>query len=483
MFILNLFALILLSQTNSDSKTVVPPNIVFILADDLGYGEVGCFGQEKIKTPHIDKLAQAGMRLTKHYSGSPVCASSRSVLLTGQHTGTTQIRNNREMGGWGPDEPEGQLSLASGTPTISKSLQKIGYATGAFGKWGLGGPNSEGHPNKQGFDTFYGYLCQRVAHNYYPTHLWNNETKEMLKGNETWFSAHQKFDKAPDSYAQFKSETYAPTRILQETIKFIDSHAKQPFFLYFASIIPHVAIQIPDEELDAYPKEWDEKPYLGYKGYLPHQRPRAAYAAMITRFDAAVGSIVEALERNKIANNTILVITSDNGPSWVGGVDLEFFDSQAGLHGRKAQLWEGGICVPTVMRWPNNIKAGSENNTPSAFWDWYPTFMAAAGKSHTEGNGVNLLPYLLQNKPMEPRGLYWEFGKSQAFQLDGWKLIQFKKEDGIDIHLYNLREDPGELNNVANEQPDLVSWLKELSINARTKSNAFPSFMDAMHTD
>ncbi len=473
----------LLAQSNTDSAQPPLPNIVFIMADDLGYGELGCFGQDKIKTPHIDELASEGMKLTQHYSGSPVCASSRCVVLTGKHTGTTQIRNNREMGGWGPDEPEGQLPLALGTETISSSLQNMGYATGAFGKWGLGGPNSEGHPNNQGFDTFYGYLCQRVAHNYYPTHLWRNSTKELLDGNDPWFSAHQKVTEAAESYEQYQGETYAPDLVLEETISFIDAHPKEPFFLYFASIIPHVALQIPDKELDAYPKHWDDQPYLGDQGYLPHPRPRAAYAAMITRFDNEVGAIVKALKRNGIADNTLIVVTSDNGPSWVGGVDLDFFESQAGLHGRKAQLWEGGIRVPTVLWWPGNVPAGSENETPTAFWDWYPTFMAAAGTEHKKGDGTNLLPHLLQDKPMEERGLYWEFGKSQAFRIDDWKLIQFQTKDGIDAHLYNVKQDPSELNNVAEAHPDLVTWLQELSQKARTKSESFPSFMDSLQNE
>ena len=482
MLLLELSIVALLWQTTTEVKETPPPNIVFILADDLGYGEVGCFGQEKIKTPHIDALAKEGVRLTEHYSGSPVCASSRCVLLTGLHTGNAEIRNNREVGGWGPDEPEGQLPLSANTNTIGSSLQKNGYATGAFGKWGLGGPESVGHPNKQGFDTFYGYLCQRVAHNYYPTHLWNNETKEMLEGNEPWFTAHEKLDVEPETYERFKAKTYAPDRILEEAVTFIDDHAKEPFFLYFASTIPHLALQIPDEELDVYPESWDTKPYLGDKGYLPHARPRAAYAAMITRFDAEVGAIVKALKDNNVADNTIIVVTSDNGPSWVGGVDMDFFGSKGGLHGRKAQLWEGGIRVPTVVWWPEHIQPNSVNQTPSAFWDWYPTLLAVADQEVKETDGVNLLPNLTDQSEIQERGLYWEFGKSQAFRLDDWKLLQFKTESGIETHLYNLKEDKGETKNVASEFPELVARLKELSVASRTKSSDFKSFLDKYHT-
>ena len=454
------------------------PNIVFILADDLGYGEVGCFGQEKIKTPHIDALAKEGVRLTQHYSGSPVCASSRCTLLTGLHTGHALVRNNRELGGWGPDEPEGQMPLPSGTETLSASLQQQGYVTGAFGKWGLGGPGTEGLPNDQGFDTFYGYLCQRVAHNYYPTHLWDNKKTDLLVGNETWFSAHQKLTAVPDSYQTFSGDTYAPDRILEEATSFIDEHATEPFFLYFASTIPHVALQIPDAELDAYPKSWDTKPYLGEKGYLPHPRPRAAYAAMITRFDDEVGAIVQALKANNLEENTIIVVTSDNGPSWVGGVDLEFFNSQGQLRGRKAQLWEGGILVPTVVWWPEHIQSNSTDETPSAFWDWYPTLMAVAGTDEVNTDGVNLLPSMLNQEELPNRGLYWEFGKSQAFRHGDWKLLQFKTKDGIDTHLYHLATDGGETTNVAAQFPEIVSMLTKQAMAARTKSTVFKSFLD-----
>ena len=456
------------------------PNIVFILADDLGYGEVGCFGQEKIRTPSIDALAKQGVRLTNHYSGSPVCASARCTLLTGLHTGHAFVRNNREVGGWGPDEPEGQLPLPAGTETLGTSLQRAGYATGAFGKWGLGGPETEGHPNEQGFDTFYGYLCQRVAHNYYPTHLWNNKEKEMLEGNESWFSAHQKVEEAPDTYATFAAATYAPDRILEEAVAFIDEHGKEPFFLYFASTIPHLALQIPDAELDAYPTTWDTEPYLGGKGYLPHPRPRAAYAAMITRFDAEVGAIVQALKTNNIADNTIIVVTSDNGPSWVGGVDIDFFGSQGGLRGRKAQLWEGGIRVPTVVWWPEHIEAATVDAAPSAFWDWYPTLMAVAGGEAVHSDGVNFLPTITGKGELQNRGLYWEFGSTQAYRLGDWKLLQINTKDGVEMHLYNLADDESESANLATQLPQQVELLKQHAMSSRTTSDEFKSFLDEL---
>ena len=482
--LLTSFTLLLYGFAPPPAKNLVEvkkiPNIVFILADDLGFGEVGCFGQEKIKTPNIDRLAEEGIRLTSHYSGSPVCAPSRCTLLTGEHTGHARVRNNTELGGWGPDEPEGQFPLPSGTPTLSSSLQKAGYTTGAFGKWGLGGPMTIGHPNNQGFDEFYGYLCQRVAHNYYPTHLWKNNTKELLKGNERWFSAHQKIE-TPDTtvtFEEFSSETYAPDKILEEAIQFIDKYADEPFFVYFASTIPHLALQIPDEELDAYPKEWDEKPYLGEKGYLPHPRPRAAYAAMITRFDSEVGALIDALIRNGVSDNTIVIVTSDNGPSWVGGVDSKFFNSSGGLRGRKAQLFEGGIRVPTVVWWPSIIEAGTENDSPSAFWDWYPTLMQIGRGPAPEYDGVSLVPVLTGADKKNHRAFYWEYGNSQAYRNGDWKLISKKTQQGIEFMLFNLKEDPTEKVNRADEFPEKVKHLKSQAMAMRTRSADFSSFLD-----
>ena len=471
-----LYSPVFAKTTLKQSITPTKPNIVFILADDLGYGEVGCFGQEFIQTPNIDQLAREGMLLTEHYSGSPVCASSRCTLLTGKHTGQAIVRNNRELGGWGPSEPEGQFPLPQGAPTISTTLQANGYTTGAFGKWGLGGPETSGLPNDHGFDVFYGYLCQRVAHNYYPTHLWKNTEKEMLKGNEDWFSAHQKFDEE-SSFEEYSAATYAPDRILEETVAFIDANAKDPFFLYFASTIPHVALQIPNEELDLYPLDWDEKPYLGDKQYLPHKRPRAAYAAMITRFDTEVGTILAALKRNGIAENTIVVVTSDNGPSWVGGVDMEFFKSSGGLRGRKAQLFEGGIKVPTVAWWPKHIQPNTTNDTPSVFWDWYPTLTKVAGAECEDTNGVSLLP-LFAGASLPERGLYWEHGKVQAYRQGEWKLIRFKKKEGIEVMLFNLQDDPNETSNLADANPEIVARLTAQAMASRTVSDDFPSFLD-----
>ena len=474
--------IVIVSPKETTKSASVRPNIIFILADDLGYGEVGCFGQEKIKTPTIDRLATEGLKLTAHYSGSPVCAPSRCTLLTGMQTGHAIVRNNRELGGWGPDEPEGQFPLPEGTASLSSSLQEAGYATGAFGKWGLGGPDTTGLPNDQGFDEFYGYLCQRVAHNYYPTHLWKNTEKEMLQGNDSWFSAHQKIEQVND-FEQFSASTYAPDRIIEEAVEFIETHADESFFVYFASTIPHLALQIPEEELDVYPMEWDKEPYLGDKGYLPHPRPRAAYAAMISRFDAEVNALLEAVERNGVADNTIIIVTSDNGPSWVGGVDREFFNSSGGLRGRKAQLFEGGIKVPTIVWWPSTITAGTVNDSPSAFWDWYPTLMQLSKGSAPECDGVSLVPVLTGNDKARQRGLYWEHGNVMAYRNGDWKLMLQKTKQGTDVMLFNLRDDPAEKINRAEEFQAKVSQLKQEALASRTTSDDFPSFLDFLDTE
>lgn len=357
------------------------PNVVLIYADDLGYAELGAYGQERIRTPNIDRLAAEGMRFTQYYSGSPVCAPSRCVLLTGRHTGHAAIRGNFEVPGtrWhDPESPEGQAPMPADEITLAERLKSRGYTTGAFGKWGLGGPGSEGHPCYQGFDHFYGYLCQRVAHNYYPTHLWRNHDVDILPGN-TFFRSAQKID-APldneDAYNQrFRGKHYAPTEIAQEMLMWLDASDDKPFFLYYAPIIPHLALQAPQEWVDRYPAEWDDKHYLGNAGYLPNARPRATYAAMISYLDDVVGRILAHLDESGLSEDTIVLFTSDNGPSWVGGVDLAFFGSAGPWRGRKAELWEGGIRVPLIARWPGHIAPASTSDLPCVAYDLAPTVL------------------------------------------------------------------------------------------------------------
>ena len=298
MFSRIVFLLVMVGVFAGCSKEETQPNVIYILADDLGYRELGSYGQEIIRTPNLDKLAVEGMRFTQHYSGSPVCAPSRGTLLTGKHTGNGYVRDNLEMGGWGPDEPEGQLPLLDAEITIAEMLKPLGYATGFVGKWGLGGPESEGHPNNQGFDLFYGYLCQRVAHNYYPTHLWQNGEPDSLDGHE-YFAAHQQIEEPlatiDEYYDRFAAEHYAPDLMLDSAVDFIERNQSNPFFLVFATPVPHLALQVPQESLNEYPDSMDTEHFLG-RPYLPHPRPHAAYAAMITRMDRDIGTLLARLD-------------------------------------------------------------------------------------------------------------------------------------------------------------------------------------------
>ncbi len=330
------------------------PNIVFIVADDLGYGELGSYGQQHIRTPNLDRLAADGTRFTNHYSGSPVCAPSRAVLLTGLHTGHAYIRDNDEMPErgdvWRDLSLEGQRPLLQGTRTIGSMLQEAGYPTGAVGKWGLGGPGSTGEPNKLGFDHWYGYLDQRMAHNYYPIHLWRNGEKDILEGNE-YFHPHQRLPEDADptdpaSYTPYTGTQYSMDRMAEEALQFIRDNKDNPFFLYLPFTIPHVSLQVPEESLEEYLGVLPDTPYRGEKGYLPHRAPRAAYAAMITRMDREIGRIMTLLEELQLADNTVIMFTSDNGPTFNGGTDSEFFNSAGPLRGLKTEIYEGGIRVP-----------------------------------------------------------------------------------------------------------------------------------------
>src|SRR5688572_2687041 len=353
------------------------PNVVFILADDLGYGDIGPFGQRKIRTPNLDRLAAGGMRFTQHYSGNAVCAPSRCVLMTGKHPGHAWIRNNREV------QPEGQPPLRASEVTIAEALKQAGYACAAIGKWGLGFPGSEGEPLKQGFDRFYGYNCQRHAHNHYPTYLWDNDRRVSLNNPE--FLAHQPLPpgsdpKDPASYDRYVGKDYAPDLMMEQALRFVDANKSKPFFLYFASTIPHLALQAPADALKAYAGQWPDAPYAGTNKYLPHFTPRAAYAAMISRLDEHVGKLMARVDQLGLATNTIFIFTSDNGPLYnqLGGTDCEFFQSARDLRGRKGSLYEGGIRVPLIVSWQGRIKAGTVSDRVTGFEDWLPTLLQLA---------------------------------------------------------------------------------------------------------
>ncbi len=464
-------------------KRFTTPNIIYILADDLGYGELGCYGQKKIRTPNIDRLAAQGLRFTQHYSGSPVCAPSRCVLLTGKYTGHAYIRDNDEMGErgdvWHDPALEGQRPLLPGTTTIGTILETTGYTTGAIGKWGLGGPGSTGEPNRQGFDFWFGYLCQRVAHNYYPTHLWRNGEKYILKGNQ-YFYPHQRFPENLDplddaSYRDYKGKTYSMDVMAEAALQFIEDNKEHPFFLYLPFPVPHAAIQVPDDSLEEYEGAFQETPYLGDKGYLPHPKPRAGYAAMITRMDREIGRIMTQLENLGLDQNTLLMFSSDNGPTFNGGTDSAFFESAGPLRGLKTMLHEGGIRVPLIARWPGKIQPGRVTDHISAFWDILPTITDILDiDPPSDTDGISFLPTLLgQNKKQsEHEYLYWEYQGKQAVRMGDWKGYR----PGLDqvMELYNLREDIGEKHDLASSKPEIVSQIKDIMKKARTESQLFP---------
>ena len=459
------------------------PNLIFILADDLGYGELGCYGQTKIKTPNLDRLASAGMRFTQFYSGSTVCAPSRCTLLTGKHTGHAYIRNNAEKGGWGPDATEGQEPLPASTMTLGRLLQQDGYATGAIGKWGLGGPATSGHPNLQGFDHWYGYLCQRVAHNYYPTHLWRNAEKYMLEEN-AYFSAHQRLKQPPANpteYERYKGKQYAPDLMIDEALGFIRRQKDNPFFLYYATPVPHLALQVPDDSLEQYHGRWEETPYLGQKGYLPHPAPRACYAAMITRMDRDIGRMLTLLSELGLEENTLVMFSSDNGTTFNGGVEAEFFNSVGPLRGLKCDLYEGGIRVPLIARWPGRIQPGTTSEHLGAFWDVLPTLGEITGaKPPSDIDGISFLPTLLgRTAQQEHQYLYWEYGSrggGQAVRMGRWKGLRLRlaKQPNAAIELYDLQTDVGEQHNLADQHPEIVKRIGQIMETARTDSKLFP---------
>jgi arylsulfatase len=458
------------------------PNIILILADDLGYNEVGVYGQKKIRTPNIDRLAQEGVRLTDHYSGSPVCAPSRAVLLTGLHAGHAYIRDNDEMGFrgdvWKDPALEGQRPLPAGTFTMATMLKRAGYATAAVGKWGLGGPGSEGDPNKLGFDLFFGFLCQRVAHNHYPAYLWRNSTKVPLDNPGIY--PHEKFPagkdpKALSSYERYGGKQYALDMMGEEARAFITANRDRPFFLYFAPTVPHAALQVPEDSLAEYLNVLPDTPYAGGKGYLPHRAPRAAYAAMVTRLDREVGRLAQLVRNLGLDRDTLIVFTSDNGPTFNGGADSTFFESAGPFRGLKTMVYEGGIRVPMVARWTGKIPAGTVSAHASAFDDYMPTFAEMAGLERPAGiDGMSMLAALQgRASGQKPRDyLYWEFQGKQVVRLGSWKGIRNAATGAFE--LYDLAKDIGEKTDGAAGHPDVVSRLEGIMRAAHTDSPLFP---------
>ena len=434
------------------------PNIVFIMADDLGWAELGCYGQEKIRTPNIDRLAAEGMRFIDYYTSAPVCAPARCTLMTGLHLGHAYARDNFEVGSW--DSYRGQLPLPAGTVTIATLLKEAGYATGAFGKWGLGEVGSSGDPLDQGFDRFFGYNCQRHAHNYYPRYLVSDRDRVTLEGNDRGLTGAK----------------YAPQEIADQLLEFIRQKQDGPFFVYYPSVIPHLALQVPDEAMQPYRGRWDETPYEG-RSYLPHPEPRTAYAAMISFLDRQVGRVLDLLDELGLADNTIVFFTSDNGVTMLKGqVDYEFFRSVGPLRGLKGSVYEGGIRVPMIARWPGRIQPGSVTDLQATHYDALATLVElASAPAPPETDGIGYVPTLLGRSTDQRQHdyLFWDFagyGGQLAVRQGQWKGVKqnVRKQPDAKLQLYNLAEDIGEQHDVASQHPDIVNGIEEIMLDART---------------
>ncbi len=462
------------------------PNVIFILADDLGYRELGCYGQKKIQTPNLDQLARDSMRFTRHYSGSAVCAPSRCVLLTGKHPGHAFIRNNGEI------KPEGQRPIPKTEFTLAEMFRREGYTTGAFGKWGLGGPGTAGDPMNQGFDRFFGYNCQRHAHSYYPDYLWSNRVKIALNNNPP-IAGHASLPPGADhqdsqSYDLFKGQEYAPDLIHQEVLQLNKANQNNPFFLYYPTIIPHLALHVPDEELKPYLKlGWNDPPFTKARGggYTPHYTPRAAYAAMITRMDRYIGKVLKLLDELGLTENTMVVFTSDNGVSHLKQeVDYDFFESVGNLRGLKGSLYEGGIRVPLLIKWPEKIKGGTVSDKMSGFEDWLVTFhelIEAKAPLSSKHDGQSLGPHLLGKPSDDRKFLYREFsgyGGQQAVWMGKWKGVRQdinrKKKASLELELFDLSADESESVDLASKHPDIVSKIEEIMLKEHVSSAEFP---------
>jgi len=469
----NIFLLILLTgcfdlATVAQKKNL--PNVIYIYADDLGYGELGSYGQQKIKTPNLDKMAKEGIKFTNHYTSAPVCAPARCMLMTGKNAGRSYIRGNYELGGFEDSTEAGQMPLPDGTFTIAKLMKQAGYKTGMVGKWGLGMNNNTGDPNKQGFDYYYGYLDQKQSHNYYPTHLWENGKWDSL--NNPVINVHRPIPKnSPDAaFDYYKGKDYALTKMGEKALLFIRNNKSKPFFLYLPLTSPHLSLQAPDEAVKEYIGKFDEQPYYGDRGYAPCKYPLSTYAAMITYMDKKIGEVMALLKELKLDENTLVMFSSDNGATFnVGGFNGKFFNSNGGLRGSKQDLYEGGIREPFIARWPGKITPGKTSEHISVQYDLMATLNELTRQKNTNTDGISFLSELTgkRNQQKKHDYLYFEFPEKNgqvAIRLGDWKAVKsnMKKDKNAPWEIYNLLTDKDESNNVATQHPELIKRFEAI---------------------
>lgn len=446
----------LISQTKQ-------PNIIFLLADDLGYGEIGCYGQQKIETPNINQLAKEGLRGTQFYSASPVCAPARTSFMTGLHGGHAPIRGNKGY------SPEGQTPLPDSSITFPMLLQQNGYKTAAFGKWGLGFIGTSGEPAKKGFDEFYGYNCQSLAHNYYPDHLWHNSNKISLTNN-------------PETH-----QLYSADDIHNKAIAYLKQQSSKPFFLFLPYTLPHGDLSVPHDSLyNYYVAKFGEAPLpkpINFKakdGTWFEPYPHAAFAAMVARLDRFVGDINKVLKQQGLEDNTIFIFTSDNGPHKEDGGDPTFFNSTNGYKGIKRDVYEGGIREPFIAKWKNHIKPNTETNFAFALYDMFPTFLEIAKVKNKQFiDGISVIPTLLGKPQTQHSYLYWELseaGSKQAIRVGDWKAVKLKVSTNANapVELYNIKLDPFEQNNLAVKEPAMAAKLDSMITKAHTYNKDWP---------
>jgi arylsulfatase A len=435
----------------AELKPAPRPNIVFILADDLGYGEVGCYGQKLIQTPNIDRLAAEGKRFTQCYAGSQVCSPSRSALMTGLHTGHTLIRHN------------GARWLYAEDVTVAQVLKPVGYSTGAFGKWDLGTENSPGVPWKHGFDEFFGYLHQVHAHFYYTYYLWKNDTKLFLPENEGYRRAR-----------------YSHDEIHKQALDFIRRNRDTNFFCYLPYTLPHIQLVVPEDSLKPYRGKWQETPMPDTRpGYIGTEEPYATFAGMVSRLDRSVGEVMALLKELNLDDHTVVFFSGDNGPQgekWQRIAD--FFRGAGPLRGYKREFYEGGIRVPMIVRWPGHVKPGSSSDHICAFWDFLPTAAEIAGVTPPPGlDGISFVPALLGREQKAHDFLYWEmpYGqkRSVAVRMGDWKAIR----PGPDarLELYNLRDDLSETTDVAAKHPEVLARINDILAREHTPERNYPA--------